>query len=62
MNLQSILRPIADAAQWSFKHIIEPIGPTMNWICIVFAIGAIAYWLRRQKNYTQKALKDGTTV
>jgi hypothetical protein len=62
MNLQSILRPIADGFQWTFKHVIEPIGPTMNWICIVFAFLAILYWLRRQKAYTAKATKEGTTV
>jgi hypothetical protein len=33
-----------------------------NWICIVFAFVAIIYWLRRQKAYTAKAIKEGTTV
>jgi hypothetical protein len=60
MNLQSILTPIADFFQWTFKHIINPIGPTFNWICIVFAFVAIIYWLRRQKAYNEKATREGT--
>ncbi|MFM7233552.1 MAG: DUF6341 family protein [Flavobacteriales bacterium] len=62
MNLQSILRPIADGFQWTFKHIIDPMSNGMNWIFIVFAFVAIIYWLRRQKAYTAKAIKEGTTV
>ncbi|MFM7310829.1 MAG: DUF6341 family protein [Flavobacteriales bacterium] len=60
MNLQSILTPIVDAFQWSFKHLLAPIAPAFNWICIVFAIVAIAYWLRRQKRYSQQAAENGT--
>ena len=62
MNLQSILQPIVDGFQWMFKHIIDPIATGFNWICIVFAFLAILYWLRRQKAYTAKAIKEGTTV
>ena len=60
MNLQSILTPIADAFQWSFKHLLAPIAPAFNWICIVFAIVAIGYWLRRQKHYNQQAAEKGS--
>jgi hypothetical protein len=62
MNLQSILQPIADGFQWTFKHVIDPMSNGFNWICIVFAFVAIIYWLRRQKAYTAKAIKEGTTV
>jgi hypothetical protein len=62
MNLQSILKPIVDGFQWTFKHVIEVIATPFNWVCIVFAFVAIIYWLRRQKAYTAKAIKEGTIV
>ncbi|MBL0314490.1 MAG: hypothetical protein IPP69_01485 [Flavobacteriales bacterium] len=62
MNLQSILNPIADFFQWTFHHLLEPMAHWFNWVCIVFAFVAILYWLRRQRNYTRKAMSEGTTV
>jgi hypothetical protein len=61
MNLQSILQPIVDFCQWSFKLLIK-FSPYFNWVCIVFAVLAIGYWLNRQKKYSQKAMSEGTTL
>jgi hypothetical protein len=62
MNLQSILQPVVDLFQWSFKYLLEPMSHWFNWICIVFAFVAIIYWLNRQKKYNQKAISEGTTL
>lgn len=59
MNLQSIVYPFADAMQWTFKHLLEPMSHWFNWLCIVFCICGIWYWLNRQKGYNQKAAQDG---
>jgi uncharacterized membrane protein len=59
MNLQSILVPFGEFCQWTFKHLLFPITNVFNWVCIVFCIVAIGYWLNRQKNYNTKAAKDG---
>jgi len=60
MNLQTILEPIANFCQWTFKNIMDPIGPAFNWACIIFAFLAIGYWLRRQGKYNRKAAAEGT--
>jgi hypothetical protein len=60
MNLQSILRPVADAFQWTFKYVLEPVSHSFNWVCIVFLFIALGYWLNRQKKYNQKAAKEGS--
>lgn len=62
MNLQSILKPLVDGMQWTFKNILEPVSGYFNWICIVFLFFALGYWLMRQKKYNEKAAKEGTTV
>lgn len=60
MNLQSILDPIADFLQWSFRHVMDPIAPAFNWMCIIFLILALGYWVRRQGKYNRKAEAEGT--
>jgi hypothetical protein len=62
MNLQSFVYPFANAAQWTFRNLLEPMSHWFNWICIVFCIGAIWYWLNRQKKYNQKAAAEGKTA
>jgi hypothetical protein len=62
MNLQSILEPVVNAMQWTFKNLLEPMSHWFNWVCIVFAIVAIGYWLNRQKKYNQKAAREGSVM
>jgi hypothetical protein len=62
MNLQSILRPVASAFEWTFENVIGPISHSFNWVCIVFCFIAIGYWLNRQKKYNQKAAKEGGII
>jgi hypothetical protein len=59
MNLQSILEPIANGLQWTFKNVLKPGSDYFNWACIIFAFIALGYWLNRQKNYNKKAAKEG---
>jgi hypothetical protein len=60
MNLQSFVYPLADAMQWTFRNLLEPMSHWFNWVCVVFCIVSIWYWLRRQKNYNQKAQREGS--
>ncbi len=62
MNLQSILYPIADFFQWTFKHILDPIGDGFNWLCIVGGFVGIAIWLRMQKKFSEKARREGGII
>lgn len=62
MNLQSILAPIVDALQWSFKHLLEPMSHWFNWVCIVAGLFGIWLWLRMQKKFTAKAEREGTII
>ncbi|MEY2938324.1 MAG: hypothetical protein RL062_913 [Bacteroidota bacterium] len=62
MNLQSILAPIVDIAQWLFKHILVPSLSPMNIICIIGGFVGLGLWLKMQKDFTAKAKKDGTIV
>jgi hypothetical protein len=62
MNLQSILNPIADALQWSFKHILEPMTHWFNIVCILGGFVGLFIWLRMQKRFNEKAKKEGTLI
>lgn len=59
MNLQSILYPIADFFQWTFHHLLLPIAPAFNWICIAGGFIGLGIWLRMQSRFSQKARKEG---
>lgn len=62
MNLQSILNPIVEALQWSFRYILEPMTNWFNWLCILGGFIGIYIWLRMQKKFTAKAQQEGTIV
>lgn len=62
MNLQSILNPIVEALQWSFKYILEPMTHWFNWVCIAGGFIGVYIWLRMQKKFSEKAQREGTTI
>ncbi|MEZ4798749.1 MAG: hypothetical protein R2809_03005 [Flavobacteriales bacterium] len=62
MNLQSILNPIVDALQWSFRYILEPMTGWFNWLCIFGGFVGIYIWLRMQKKFSAKAQQEGTIM
>jgi hypothetical protein len=62
MNLQMILTPIADFFQWTFKNVMDPIGNTFSYICIVGGFFGIWLWLRMQKRFSEEAKKNGTII
>lgn len=62
MNLQSILNPIVDALQWTFKHILEPMTHWFNIVCIIGGFVGLFIWLRMQKRFNAKAQKEGTLI
>jgi hypothetical protein len=62
MNLQTILTPIAEIAQWFFRNVMEPIGNTFSIICILGAFYGIYLWISMQKRFTAEAKKNGTLI
>lgn len=62
MNLQTVLQPIVELAQWSYKYLLVPSLGMMNTICIIGGFVGLFLWLRMQKNFTAKAKKEGTLV
>jgi hypothetical protein len=62
MNLQSILNPIVEALQWTFKHILEPMTHWFNIVCILGGFVGLFIWLRMQKRFNAKAQKEGTLI
>jgi hypothetical protein len=62
MNLQSIVVPIGEACQWFFKNILINLLTPMNTICIIGGFFGIWLWLRMQKNFSDKAKKEGSII
>jgi hypothetical protein len=62
MNLQSILNPIVEAFQWTFKHLLEPMTHWFNIVCIIGGFVGLFIWLRMQKRFNAKAQKEGTLI
>jgi hypothetical protein len=48
--------------QWFFKNILVGLLTPMNTICILGGFFGIWLWLRMQKNFTEKAKKEGTVI
>ena len=62
MNLQDILNPFVDFCQWTFKHVLEPMSHWFNIVCIIGGFVGLFLWLKMQKNFNEKAKKEGTIV
>jgi hypothetical protein len=62
MNLQMILAPIVTAAQWLFQNVMEPLGNTFSFMCIIGGFFGIYLWIRMQKRFTAEAKKNGTLI
>ncbi len=62
MNTQEILTPVAKFIEWTFENVLVPIASPMNTAVVLLGFVGLAFWLRMQKKYTEKAKRDGTIV
>lgn len=62
MNLQMILAPIITGAQWFFENVMEPIGNTFSYACILGGFFGLYLWITMQKRFTAEAKKNGTLI
>jgi len=62
MNTQEIITPVAKFIEWTFETVLVPIASPMNIGVIILGFVGLAFWLRLQKKYTEKAKQDGTIV
>ena len=60
MNTQEIITPVAKFIEWTFETVLVPIASPMNIGVIILGFVGLAFWLRLQKKYTEKAKQDGT--
>lgn len=59
MNLQEILKPIADLVTSTFDLLLVPISNPFNNFCIILGFVGLLIWLRMQAKYNRKAEQEG---
>ena len=62
MNTQEIIYPIGKFIEWTFENVLVPIASPMNISVIILGFVGLAFWLRLQKKFTEKAKRDGTIM
>ena len=62
MNTQEIITPVAKFIEWTFESVLVPLSDPINSGVILLAFVGLAFWLRLQKKYTEKARKEGAMV
>ncbi len=62
MNTQEIITPVAKFIEWTFENLLVPIASPMNTAVVALGFVGLAFWLRLQKKYTEKAKQDGTIM
>ena len=60
MNTQDIIYPNGESTEWTFENILVPMADPMNLGIVVLGFIGLAFWLRLQKKYNDKAKSDGT--
>jgi hypothetical protein len=60
MNTQEIIYPIGKFIVWTFENILVPISSPMNMAVVLLGFGGLFFWLRKQKQFTEAAKKNGT--
>jgi hypothetical protein len=62
MNTQEIITPVAKFIEWTFENVLVPISSPMNIGVILLGFVGLAFWLRMQKKFTEKAKQNGTIM
>ena len=62
MNTQEIITPVAKFIEWTFETLLVPISDPFNSAVVLLGFIGLAFWMRLQKKYTEKAEKEGGMV
>ena len=62
MNLQDLLTPVGKFIEWTFETVLVPMSSPFNLDVIVLGLGGIAFWLRKQRQYSEKARQSGDII
>jgi len=62
MNLQDVITPIGKFVEWTFENLLVPILVPFNLGVIVLGLCGLAFWLRKQRQYTEQARQNGDII
>lgn len=62
MNLQDLITPVGKFVEWTFETVLVPLSNPFNLGVILLVLGGIAFWLRKQRQYTAQARQSGDII
>ena len=62
MNLQDLITPVGKFVEWTFETFLVPLSNPFNLGVVVLILGGIAFWLRKQRQYTAQARQSGDII
>lgn len=62
MNLQDLITPVGKFVEWTFETVLVPLSNPFNLGVVVLILGGIAFWLRKQRQYTAQARQSGDII
>ncbi|MDA0304357.1 MAG: hypothetical protein O3B45_08355 [Bacteroidetes bacterium] len=62
MNTQEIITPVAKFIEGTFETVLVPLSDPFNSGVILLGFIGLAFWMRLQKKYTEKAKREGGMV
>jgi len=62
MNLQDLINPVGKFVEWTFETVLVPLSNPFNLGVILLVLGGIAFWLRKQRQYTAQARQSGDII
>lgn len=62
MNVQEILKPLADLVETSFDLLLVPMSDLVNWGSIALGFVGMLIWLRMQAKYNKQAKEEGSIM
>ena len=62
MNLQDVITPIGKFVEWTSENFLVPILVPFNLGVIVLGLCGLVFWLRKQRQYTEKARQNGDII
>jgi hypothetical protein len=62
MNLQDLITPVGKFVEWTFETALVPMSNPFNLGVILIGLGGIAFWLRKQRKYSEEARNKGGLI
>lgn len=62
MNLQELITPVGKFVEWTFETVLVPMSNPFNLGVILLGLGGIAFWLRKQRKYSNEARQSGDII